>query len=234
MFSRSAHLYDAIYSFKDYAGEAARIRTLVDARVPGARTLLDVACGTGKHLGELRRWYEVRGVDVDPALVAIARRRLPDVPLAEADMVALDVVERFDVVTCLFSSIGYVRTRARLLAAAAALARHVAPGGLLLVEPWITLEEWIPHHVGAVFVDEPELKIARVNAGGEPADGLLAMEMHYLVGRPDAVEHFTERHELGMFTREQYLAAVRAAGLDAEWDAEGLGGRGLVLGRRGA
>ena len=37
-----------------------------------------------------------------------------------------------------------------------------------------------------------------------------------------------------MFTKEQYLDAVREAGLDAEWDDEGLMGRGLVLGRRGA
>ena len=56
MFSRSAHLYDAIYSFKDYAGEAETLRALVEERAPGARSLLDVACGTGKHLAELRRW----------------------------------------------------------------------------------------------------------------------------------------------------------------------------------
>ena len=158
MFSGTAHLYDAIYSFKDYAAEAELLHELVEERAPGARTLLDVACGTGKHLAELRAWYEVEGVDVDPALLAIARDRLPGVPLNEGDMVDLDLGREFDVVTCLFSSIGYVATEERLALASAALACHVAPGGLLVIEPWILPSAWIPNHVGAVFVDEPELR----------------------------------------------------------------------------
>lgn len=233
MFSRTAHLYDAIYAFKDYAAEAVTVRELVEERVPGARTLLDVACGTGKHLAELRAWYEVEGVDVDPALLAIARDRLPDVPLQEGDMVELDLGRAFDVVTCLFSSIGYVVTRERLAAACAALARHVTPGGLLVVEPWLTPDVFVLHHVGAVFVDEPELKVARVNALGELTDPLV-VEMHYLVGTPAGVEHLVERHELGMFTRAEYVGAVAAAGLQAEWLEGGPIGRGLVVGRRGA
>jgi len=137
VFSRSAHLYDAIYSYKDYAAEAERLHGLVEARALDARSLLDVACGTGMHLGELRRWYEVEGVDVDPQLLAIARERLSGVPLHQADMTTLDLGRTFDVVTCLFSSIAYVRTPEGLVRATAALARHVAPGGLLVVEPWI-------------------------------------------------------------------------------------------------
>ena len=235
MFSRTADLYDAIYSFKDYAAEAAEVRQLVEERVPAARTLLDVACGTGKHLAELRRWYEVEGVDLDPALLAIARERLPGVPLHEGDMVELDLGREFDVVTCLFSSIAYVVTRERLVAAARALARHVAPGGLLGVEPWILPEQWVPDHIGAVFVDEPELKVARINShGGTPVADVLVMDFAYLVGTPESVEHFTERHEVGMFTREEYVGAIAAAGLEAEWLDDGPMGRGLVVGRRGA
>jgi len=233
VFSRTAHVYDAIYSFKDYPAEAARLRELVEERVDGARTLLDVACGTGKHLAELRARYEVEGVDLDPALLAIARDRLPCVPLHEGDLVSLDLGREFDVVTCLFSSIAYVVTRERLRGACEALARHVAPGGLLVIEPWVLPEEWMPDHVGAVFVDEPELKIARINAPGPLTDPLV-MEMEYLVGTPLGMERFSERHELGMFTRAEYLGAAGRAGLDVEWDEHGLTGRGLILGRRGA
>lgn len=140
MYSILNRLYDRIYDFKDYAREAARLHELVQERAPGARTLLDVACGTGKHLEQLRAWYEVEGLDLDPELLAIARDRLPDVPLHEADMVDFDLGRRFDAVTCLFSSIGYVLTGKRLRSAAAAIARHVEPGGVLAVEPWITPE----------------------------------------------------------------------------------------------
>ncbi len=233
MFSRSARFYDAVYGFKDYAGEAAHLRELIEARRPGARTLLDVACGTGKHLAELRRWYAVEGTDLDPALLDRARERLPGVPLHQADMVDVDLGRTFDVVTSLFSSIGYVRTRERLGRAAQALARHVAPGGILVVEPWLHPEVWEPGRVSAVFVDEPELKIARVNRS-ERADGTLVIDFHYVVGTPEVVETFVERHELGMFTSDEYLQAFEEAGLEVEHDAEGLIGRGLYIGSRGA
>src|SRR5262249_33858233 len=96
MFSRSADLYDAVYSFKDYAQEAERVHELVLERRPAASTLLDVACGTGRHLEQLRRWYDVTGIDLDPGLLTVARKRLPDVSLQEGDMRSFDLGRRFD------------------------------------------------------------------------------------------------------------------------------------------
>jgi SAM-dependent methyltransferase len=231
MYSLSARIYDVLYSWKDYADEAERLHELIQARRPGARTLLDVACGTGKHLAELRARYEVEGVDLEPALLAVARERLPGVPLHEGDMTGFDLGREFDAVTCLFSSIGYAHPEARLHAAVAAMARHVAPRGVLLVEPWLTPERLRPGHVGALWVDEDELKIARMNVV-EVTDGTTVMDMHHLVGTPAGVEHFVERHELGVYTDEQYRGALEAAGLEAEHDPEGLMGRGLWIGVR--
>jgi SAM-dependent methyltransferase len=229
MFARSAGIYDAVYSWKDYAGEAERIHELVQARKPGATSLLDVACGTGAHLAELRGRYRCEGLDLDPELLAIARERLPDVPLREGDMRDFDLGRRFDVVTCLFSSIGYMRTVEELESAVAAMARHLEPGGVLLVEPWLTPEAVRVPHVAAVFVDEPELKIARLN-NIEVEGRRSSFDFQYLVGTPEGVEHFTERHDLTLFTREEQLAAFRAAGLAVEHDEEGLMGRGLYIG----
>ena len=229
MFRQSARLYDAVYSWKDYPREAELVHEFVQARKPGAATLLDVACGTGAHLAELRRRYRCEGLDRNADLLAVARERLPDLPLHEGDMRDFDLGRRFDAVTCLFSSIGYVMTVEALEAAIAAMARHLEPGGVLLVEPWLSPEAVRTPHVAAVFVDEPELKIARVNT--IEVDGRTSsFEFHYVVGTPADVEHFTERHELGLFTREEQLAAFRAAGLAVEHDEEGLMGRGLYVG----
>jgi SAM-dependent methyltransferase len=233
MFSCSARFYDALYAWKDYAAENVLLHALIEARVPGARTLLDVACGTGVHLAELQAWYAVEGVDLDPAMLEIARERLPGVPLHEGDMVTLDLGREFDVVTCLFSSIGYAVTRERLRETAASLARHVAPGGLLVVEPWITPDEWDPGLVHALFVDEPDLKIARMTAGA-PAGDTVTLDFEYLVATPAGTEHFIERHVAGMFTDVDYRGALEAAGLEVEHDPEGLMGRGLYLGGRAA
>src|SRR5919198_4612710 len=138
MFSRSARIYDAVYSWKDYPREAELVHELVQARKPGAETLLDVACGTGAHLAELRRRYRCEGLDRNADLLAVARERLPDLPLHEGDMRDFDLGRRFDAVTCLFSSIGYLMTVEALEAAVATMAGHLEPGGGLLVEPWLS------------------------------------------------------------------------------------------------
>src|SRR4026207_2400263 len=98
MFSRSARLYDAVYaSIRDYPREAAELDRLIQERSPGARTLLDVACGTGAHLEHLAG-YEAEGLDLDPEMLAVARERLPKGAFHEGDMVDFVLGERFDVV----------------------------------------------------------------------------------------------------------------------------------------
>jgi SAM-dependent methyltransferase len=230
MFTNSAHIYDAVYSFKDYAAESERIHTLIEERSPGASTLLDVACGTGKHLEQLRAWYEVSGLDFDPKLLEIARERVGDIKLTAGDMTAFALGRRFDVVTCLFSSIGYVGTVERLEQAIAAMAAHLDPGGVLIVEPWLAPDVWVPGRPHLLSVDEPDLKIARMTISGR--EGRLAiMDFEYLVGTPDGIETFSERHEAALFTDEEYRQAFAAAGLVVEHDAEGLIGRGLYIGQ---
>jgi len=229
MYARSAAIYDAVYSFKDYADEAAQVRALIHERNPGAHTLLDIACGTGKHLEHFSRHFAVEGLDFSPEQLAIARGRLPGVPLYEGDMADFALGKRFDAVTCLFSAIGSVGTIGRLDSALRAIAAHLEPGGVLIVEPWITPDDWRTGGVHAIFVDEPELKIARMNVSERVGD-LAVMDMHYLVGTPGGVESYTERFELGLFTHNEYLSAFRAAGLEVSHDPDGLIGRGLYIG----
>ena len=55
MYTKTAKHYDAVYSDKDYAGESQRLASIIRERAPMARTLLDVACGTGRHLEYLAK-----------------------------------------------------------------------------------------------------------------------------------------------------------------------------------
>jgi len=229
MYSRSAQFYDLMYSGKDYARAADVLRSHIAARVPDATNLLDVGCGTGRHLEHLQSTHAVEGLDLSPDLLAVARDRCPRVPMHEGDMVELDLVRRFDVVTCLFSAIGFVRTPDRLRRAISRMAAHLRPGGLLVVEPWFTPQTYWHGHVVADFHDTPHLKLARmyVQGGG---DGIYAFDFQFLAADARGVEHLVERHELGLFSDEEYRDAVRASGLRVEHDTDGLFDRGLYFG----
>jgi SAM-dependent methyltransferase len=235
MTSRFSEIYDAVYSAagKDYCGEAERLKALIEKHgLSGRRSLLDVACGTGRHLEHLAGDFEAVGLDSDPDMLAIARRRLPEVALHEADMRRFDLARTFDVVTCLFSAVGYMQTVEELQAAVTTMARHVSPGGLLVIEPWIFPEQFREGHFEALLVDEPELKIARIGRTQRRGDGCTVI-MHFLVGTPAGTECLEERIPMGLFTHGQYEKAFTAAGLSATFDSAGLMGRGLFLGAKG-
>ena len=229
MFSRSAALYDRFYRFKDYAAEAARVAAIIGERAPHARSLLDVACGTGRHTDHLAARFEVEGLDLDEELLGVARERCPGVRFHHGDFREFDLGRRFDAVVCLFSSIGYARTVDGLRRAVRTMASHVAPSGVIVVEPWLPPDGWTVGHVAALFVDDPGLKAARIDVSDRDGD-VSILDFHYLVGDATGVRHFTERHELGLFAREQYVEAFELANLAVEHDAEGLIGRGLYVG----
>lgn len=232
MFLKSARYYDRIYSFKDYQAEVQRLLTIIGENLGSkGNRLLDVACGTGRHIEYLREHFEVEGLDIAQELLDIARQRNPNVRFHQADMVNFDLGRGFDVVTCLFSSIGYVKTLENLRLAAGCMARHVEPGGLLIIEPWFTSDTWRPGTVHAVLIDERDLKIARINTS--LVRGRVSyFDLHYLIGTPEGTEHFVERHELGLFETDEVKAILSEVGLEVIYDSEGLTGRGLFIGKR--
>lgn len=141
--------YDAIYSaMKDYAAETVRLRAVLEqyAQRP-VRELLDMACGTGLHDQYLKNHYRVEGADLSPSQLAIARQRCPDLVFHQADMTNFDLGREYDAATCLFSAIGHVITEEQLRAAVRAMAQHVRPGGLVVIEPFIDPSEFRPGHL---------------------------------------------------------------------------------------
>jgi SAM-dependent methyltransferase len=234
MFTNSEQFYDAIYEWKDYKAESARLVEIITAHKKSAgNTLLDVACGTGSHVPFLRDAYAVEGVDIMQGMVEIARSKNPSISFHRGDMIDFDLGRQFDVVVSLFSSIGYVGTSERLALAVRNMARHVKPGGVLIIEPYFSPEAWKPktQAPGVNWVDKPDIKIVRMIDWVREGH-LVKSTFHYLVGTVERVEHFTEHHEMGLFTDEEQQSAFRAAGMDVIHDEKGLMGRGLYIGAR--
>jgi SAM-dependent methyltransferase len=228
MFIDTPELYDAIYHFKNYARECKRLRDLIEEALPGARTILDVACGTGEHARFLKEKYTVDGVDLNEEYLRAARTKNPAGNYTCADMTSFYLGRTYDVVTCLFSAIGNVRSVERLDYAVACMARHVRPGGILIVEPWFAPDQWNP---GGVFIVAGEIgtdKVCRMSYSGREGNCSVLL-FHYLRGTQTGIEHYSERLELGLFTRDQMSNAFESAGMEVRYDPDGLMGRGLYI-----
>jgi SAM-dependent methyltransferase len=160
-----------------------------------------------------------------------ARRKHPDIKFYRGDMTRLRLGKRYDVITCLFSAAGFVKTRAKLRTAIACMADRLKPGGLLLLEPWFSPRQWMVGRLHANFVDQPDLKLARISISKRRGN-LSFNDEHFLVASKKGIEYFVERLELGLFTPEDYVEAFRDAGLRVEHDKKGLISRGLYIGRK--
>lgn len=230
MFSESADFYDAIYSFKDYAAEAARVAALVRSLDAGARNILDVACGTGEHARLLAQdhGFEVDGLDLDAGLLRIARHKHPHGRFFEADMSDFHLERQYDAILCLFSSIAYLLTLDRIGRALVCCRRHLNRRGTLLVEPWFPpggLEEGrVFRHTGT-YRDTRVERVSRNEIHGR----ISRLHFDYRIESPDGVRHVTEVHELGLFTADEMRTTFEEAGFRAELDPIGLTGRGLWI-----
>jgi len=226
MFDKSAHLYDLAYSFKDYASESEWVRNAINDRVPRATSLLDVACGTGKHLELLRGDFDCQGLDLNPEFVELAQQRT-GVRVHLASMESFDIGERFDAVVCLFSSIGYTSD---LPGAIGSMARHLNPGGVLIVEPWLSPDQWVAGHVQVLDQESNGVRLLRMTMGRVNGSEAI-LDMHYLFASSTGIEHLVEAHRTTLFTLSEYESAFLASNLTFEFDDFGPMGRGALIGR---
>ena len=232
LYDRAAAAYDLtmrVAHEKDYRAEADEIAALVRSSAPRARSLLDVACGNGRHLARLaKRFRSVEGIELSPAMVGEARRLHPGLEIHRGDMRDFQLGRSFDAVTCLFGSIGYMTSARELKRAIANMAAHLSPGGVLVLEGWFGPQAWESGRLGAEAAVEGDLAVCRA-VRSTRRGRLSEMEMHYLVATPGGIEHVVEIHRMGLFTPNEYRHAMKAAGLRTR-TARGLSGRGLYIG----
>jgi len=228
-----AKYYDLIYSWKDYKKEADKIKNLISKyKLSPGNVLLEVACGTWKHLKYFKDKFVCMGIDINQGILDVAKKKSPKISFKKADMINFDLNKKFDVITCLFSSIGYVKTYPKLAKTFKNFANHLKPGGIVVIEPWFTkttykLGEGKPH---MKVYDSKDIKIARLNIS-KIEWNLSVMDMHYLVAEKGGnVKHFVDKHVMGMFEIENTLELMKKAGLKSKFLKNGImKDRGLFI-----
>lgn len=219
-----AELYDLVFRSrgKDFAAEAAELTRRIRELRPQARSLLDVACGTGAHLESFAAEFDkVAGVEIAPAMRAVARRRLPDIPVLDGDMRSFDAGSTFDAVICLGNAVACMLSESDLDAAVARMAGHLVPGGVLVVEPWWFPESFIDGYVGGHLVRTEGQVVSRVTRSVREGSTTV-MQIKFVVATAGELKEWTDVLVTSLFTRERYEAAFTRAGCSVEFVEQGL------------
>ena len=232
MYKELANYYDLIYYWKDYKTEADTIKKLIKRyKKSDEKRLLDVGCGTGMHIKYFKDDFSCTGIDINNEMVEVAKSKVNDVIFQQGDMINFNLKTSFDVILCLFSSIGYVKTYSNLEKTITNFAIHLKKGGVLIVEPWFTKSAFWVGMPGMTIYDGEAVKIARLNTTKVEGD-LSIMEMHYLIAEKNQdIKHFVDIHELGLFEHDKTFEIMKKANFESEFLKDGLmKDRGLFIG----
>lgn len=105
-YDQFSKFYDAIMG--DRTNTVERIELLIQKYNPAAKSLLEVACGTGALLKMLASKYAVSGSDLSAGMLEVARKEVPEAHLYEQSMTDFVIPQKFDVIVCLFDSINHL------------------------------------------------------------------------------------------------------------------------------
>ncbi len=131
-YDRFARFYDRIMG--DRTAEIDRVRTYISQHRPGARSLLELGCGTGALLSGLVADLSVTGIDRCPEMLSVAARTVPGARLIQADMTAFTLPARFDVVMCMFDTLNHVTSVDGWLRLFRCAHEHLLDGGLFIFD----------------------------------------------------------------------------------------------------
>ncbi len=153
VFSDYARYYDLLYKDKDYESEAAYIHGLIQKYKPGAKTILNLGCGTGKHDACLQKLgYEICGVDLSETMLVEAHKRSVQGKLEffHGDARSVDLGRTFDVVISLFHVMSYQTDDSDVDAAFQTANRHLNNGGAFIFDFW---------HGDGILNDPPQVRV---------------------------------------------------------------------------
>lgn len=226
-----ASVYDQVYleRGKDHAAEVDFVMDEIRRRRPRVTSILDVACGTGLHLRHFADYATVEGLELSAEMQAAAARRAPELTIHLGDMRRFSLGRRFDAITCMFSSIGHMADEEELRAALAAMAAHLAPGGVIAIEPWWFPETFVSGFVRGEVSTSNGRTVARVSHSVREGSHS-RVRVHFTVADLEGIRTFADEHLITLFTRTAYERAFRSAGLAVDYLFDGPTDRGLFVG----
>jgi trans-aconitate methyltransferase len=238
LYTELASWWPVLSAPEDYETEADCFRQMIQqhARLPARavpRTLLELGSGGGNNASFLKKHYTMTLVDLSPGMLAVSKELNPECEHLQGDMRSVRLDRTFDSVF-IHDAIGYMLTQKDLLAAMQTAAVHCRSGGVVLIVPDWTSENFIPDtDHGGHELGERAMRYLQWQYDPDRTDTTYLLDMVYLLkegNTPTRVVH--DVHELGLFSRQTWLDLLTSASLEPKLLPDPHYGRDLFIGLR--
>lgn len=217
-YKKLAKYYDAINFKKDYLKESLLLKKFISKyRKSQGTDLLDIACGTGEHIKQLKNDFKCTGIDLSKEMLAVARKKVKQARFIRANMLSFNLSKKFDVITCLDQSISLLNGYDNLNKVIWNFSHHVKPGGVLIIEPWFQLSKFKEGLADMWLYDSKDLKVARANFSILKNENKSILKSHLLIAENNiGVSHYTIKQTLSLFQPNKILQILRKNGFEVK------------------
>lgn len=214
MYTDLAPWFHLVTAPEDYAEEEAFYRGLiVEASSTPPRTLLELGSGGGNMASHYKRHFQSTLVELSEPMLTLSRSLNPECEHFQGDMRDVRLERQFDAVF-VHDAVMYMTTLADLQRAIETAFLHCRPGGVAVFAPDYVRENFTSStDCGGHDGDGRALRYLEWTWDPDPTDTTYIADYAYLLredGQPMRTVH--DRHEEGLFGRDDWLRLLEAAG----------------------
>lgn len=198
----------------EYAHYCQHVSALIRQYAPGpTNTLLDIGCGGGKNILNLKLDFQVTGLDLSPNMLAQAQALNPQCTFVQGDMRTFRLDQIFDAVL-MDDAISHMHCRDDFIAAFRTAYHHLKVGGVLIATPDVTTETFPQNRTTSTPAcgDGVEVVFVENVYDPDPTDEHYETTILYLIREHGRLRIETDHWTLGIFSLETWRQVLGDVG----------------------
>ena len=180
-----------------------------------AATLLDIGCGGGKNILNLKREFDVTGVDISSTMLEQARDLNPECTFVQGDMRTFRLDRTFDA-ALMDDAISYMSCLADFEAAFRTAHAHLKPRGVLIATPDVTTGTFQQNRTSTTQATREGLDVVFVENmyDPDPTDEQYETTVLYLIRDQGRLRIETDHWTMGLFSLDTWRQVLRETGFE--------------------
>jgi ubiquinone/menaquinone biosynthesis C-methylase UbiE len=176
-------------------------------------TLLDIGCGGGKNVFNLKQEFNVTAVDLSPTMLEQAKVLNPECTFVQGDLRTCSLGSSFDAVL-MDDAISHMSCRADFAAAFRTAYAHLKPGGVLVATPDVTTETFRQNLTTTSHVKREGLDVVFIENvyDADPTDEQYETTIVYLIRDHGCLRIETDHWTMGVFSLDTWRHVLRQTG----------------------